>query len=317
MDELDLIRSFRADVPGPSVAATARADRAWRPAAGRRRRPRRGARFAAAVAAVAAVAAAALVIPSADDGRLGAGSARAAEVLRRAAAEVGGLPRALAPGEYWYVRRNTTWTTGVEGERAGAYTAMGLEIREEWTAADGTRRWTTRQAGPLRFPSAGDRARWEADGRPDLTPPPSEDRTRTGFHVGIREYRYGQLLDLPRDPRALYERFRDAAVECRCGNGVDDQSFVVAVELLYTAPLPTDLRAAILRAIALIPGIEQRAERDILGRPGVGIAYEGSQGRQALIFDPATHELLGERSGAGGGSVDVESGIVDSPTARP
>jgi hypothetical protein len=213
------------------------------------------------------------------------------------------------------VRSKTVWTTGVEGA-AGAYTAMGLEIREEWTAADGTRRWTTRQAGPLRFPGAQDRDRWEADGRPDLTPPASEDRLRGSFHIGTRRYGYRQLLALPRDPERLYERFRDAAVQCRCGNGVDDQTFVVAVELLRTTPLPTDLRAATLRALALVPGIEQHAEPDILGRPGVGVAYDGSQGRQALIFDPSTYELLGERSGAGG-TADLESGIVGSDTATP
>jgi hypothetical protein len=271
--------------------------------------------MAAGAAALAAIAAAALIVPSGDEGRLGAQSAKAAETLRHAAAEARGLPRALAPGEYWYVRSRTLWTTGVEG-RTGAYTAMGLEVREEWTAADGTRRWTTRQAGPLRFPSARDRDRWEADGRPDLLPAPSEDRTRTGFAVGVRKQSYEQILGLPRDPHALYQRFHDAAVECRCGNGVDDQTFVVAVELLRGTPLPTDLRAAILRAIALIPDIEQRAERDVAGRPGVGVAYNGSQGRQSLIFDPSTYEMLGERSGAGG-TADLESGIVGSATARP
>ena len=314
MDELDLIRSFRADVPGPSAAASARADRAWR-----RTPPRRTLRRAprmAAAAAVAAVAAAALIVAFGDDGRLGAQSAKAAETLRHAAAEGGGLPRALKPGEYWYVRSTTTWTTSVEGKGTGAYTAMGLEVREEWTAADGSRRWTTRQTGPLRLPSARDRARWEADGRPDLLPAPSEDRTRTGFSLGVRKQSYRQLLDLPRDPRLLYERFRDAAVECRCGNGIDDQTFVIATELLRSTPLPTGLRAAILRAIALVPGIEQHAERDVLGRPGVGVAYDGTQGRQALIFDLATYELLGDRSGAGG-TADLESGIVDSVTARP
>lgn len=312
MDELDLIRSFRADVPGPSAAATARADRAWRHA-GRRRISRWAPRVA--IGAAMAAAAAALFVVSGNDGRFGAQSAEAAQTLRHAAAEVHGLPRALEPGEYWYVRSRTRWTTGVEGA-AGAYTAMGLEVREEWTAADGTRRWTTRQAGPLRFTSARDRARWEADGRPDLTPPPSEDQVRAGFHVGTSTYSYRQLLGLPRDPERLYERFRDAAVRCRCGNGVDDQTFVIALELLRGAPVPTDLRAAILRAMALIPGIEQHAEPDILGRPGVGVAYDGSQGRQALIFDPATYEMLGERTGAGG-TADLESGIVDSITATP
>jgi hypothetical protein len=312
MDELDLIRSFRADVPGPSAAATARADRAWR-RAGRRRLPRWAPRVT--VGAATAAAALALLVLTGGDGRLGARSAEAAQTLRQAAAAVQGLPRALEPGEFWYVRSKTLATNAVEGS-AGAYTTMGLELREEWIAADGTRRWTTRQVGPLRFPSARDRDRWEADGRPDLTPPASEDRVRASFRVGTRRYSYRQLLDLPRDPARLYERFHDAAVQCRCGNGVDDETFVVAFELLRTTPVPADLRAAILRAMALIPGIEQRAEPDILGRPGVVVAYDGTQGRQALIFDPSTYDILGDRSGAGG-TADLESGIVDSITATP
>jgi hypothetical protein len=315
MNELDLIRSFRADVPGPSAAATAHADRAWRRST-RRRVSRWAPRLAAGTAAVAAVAAAALIVRSGDEGGLGAQSAKAAQTLRHAAAEVRGLPRALKPGEYWYVRSRTMSTTSLEGKGTGAYTVMGLEVREEWIAADGSRRWTTRQAGPLRFPGARDRDRWEADGRPDLMPPPSEDRTRTGFYIGMRKRSYRQLLGLPRDPQILYERFHDAAVECQCGNGVDDQTFVVAIEFLRTTPLPMDLRAAVLRAMALIPGIEQHPERDVLGRPGVGVAYNGSQGRQALIFDSSTYEILGDRSGAGG-TADLESGIVNSMTARP
>jgi RNA polymerase sigma-70 factor (ECF subfamily) len=264
--------------------------------------------------AVAAVAAAILVIP-ARDGRLGAASAQAAATLRHAAAHVGGLPRELRPGEYWYVRTRTVWTTAVEG-RAGAYTAMGLELREEWTAADGARRWVTRPLGPIRFPTGQDRERWQADGRPDLTEKPSVDHGDGRFTLGNREYTYRQLLALPHDPRALYARLHDAAVACRCGNGVDDETFASAVELLRTTPLPTDLRAAILRAAALIPGIEQHPERDITGRPGVAVAYHGSQGTQALIIDPATGDLLGDREGAGG-TADVAAGIVGSPTARP
>ena len=151
MDELDLIRSFRAGVPGPSVAATAQANHAWRGA--KRRRPGRWVPHLAAVTA----AAAALALLVATDGRgLGASSAQAAETLRQAAIAVRGLTRGLEPGEYWYTRSRTAWTTGVEG-KGGAYTVLGLEVREEWTAADGMRRWTTRQAGPIRFPSERDR----------------------------------------------------------------------------------------------------------------------------------------------------------------
>src|SRR6476661_4772065 len=110
MTELDLLRSFRADVPGPSAAAVARADRAWRGTP--RRRP---GRVALALAAVAAAALTLLLLPGGRDG-----SARAAATLRHAALQVRGLPRVLQPGEYWYVRTRTLWTTGVEG-RGGAY----------------------------------------------------------------------------------------------------------------------------------------------------------------------------------------------------
>jgi hypothetical protein len=310
MNELDLIRTFRADVPGPSTAAVTRAERAWR----RPPRARRAPRLAAGLVVAAAAAAAVLVIP-ARDGRLGAASAQAAATLRHAAAHVDGLPRELRPGEYWYVRTRTAWTTSVEGHD-GAYTAMGLEIREEWTAADGARRWTTRPIGPIRFPSPQDRRRWQADGRPDLTEPPSTGHGNGRFTLGDQQYTYRQLLALPRDPRALYARLHAAAVACRCGNGVDDETFASAVELLRTNPLPAELRAAILQAAARIPGIEQRPERDITGRPGIAVAYHGSQGTQALIFDPATGELLGDREGAGG-TADVAAGLVRTPTARP
>jgi hypothetical protein len=310
MNELDLIRTFRADVPGPSAAAAARAERAWR----RRPRARRAPRLTAGLILAGAAAAAVLVIP-ARDGRLGAASAQAAATLRHAAARVDGLTRELRPGEYWYVRTRTAWTTSVEGHH-GAYTATGLEIREEWTAADGARRWTTRPIGPIGFPTSQDRERWQADGRPDLTERPSVDHSDGRFILGDRQYTYRQLLALPRDPQALYARLHAAAVACGCGNGVDDETFASAVELLRTNPLPADLRAAILQAAARVPGIEQRPERDITGRPGVAVAYHDSQSTQALIFDPATGELLGDREGAGG-TADVAAGIVHSPTARP
>jgi hypothetical protein len=309
MNELDLIRTFRADAPGPSAAAVSRARRAWlRPP-----RTRRARGIAAGLVAATTIAAAVLVIP-ARDGRLGAASAQAAATLRHAAAHVDGLPRELRPGEYWYVRTRTVWTTGVEG-RAGAYTAMGQEIREEWTAADGTRRWTTRPVGPVEFPTARDRERWQADGRPDLNEKPTSDHGDGRFTLGNRDYTYPQLLALPRNPQRLYALLRTAAVECRCGNSVDGETFASAVELLRTTPLPIDLRAALLQAAARVPGIRQHPERDITGRRGVAVAYHDNQGTEALIIDPASGELLGDREGIGG-TADVASGLVTSPAAR-
>src|SRR4051794_41216397 len=176
MDELDLIRSFRADVPAPSAAATARAEHAWRRAPSRRRRltaPRLP-RLAAAGALAAAAIAAAVALPGGDGGGVGPAEASAADALRQAADAQSGMPaRPLRAGEFWYVRTRSASIIG--GDEAGGYTAIQPQVREGWVAADGSRRQLVRPAGRLRFPGPRDRARWEAAGKPQLTPDDTEE----------------------------------------------------------------------------------------------------------------------------------------------
>jgi hypothetical protein len=314
MNELDLIRSFRADVPLASAAATARAERAWRRPD--RRRPGWAPRATVAAGLVAAAAAAALMLPSDRGGRLGTQEASAAGTLRlAAAAQAGGVTRPLKPGEYWYARRRNEWPI-----RSGGYTLIQPEVREDWVGTDGSRHWRTRPAGPPRFPGPRHRERWVAAGSPSLLGPSDHRNGATShppFFDGADHVSYAELLELPRERQALYRRLRATAVECECGNGVDEETFVIAGDLLRDNPLPADLRAAILRAAALIPGIELvDGARDVAGRRGVGVAFDGTGARSVLIFDPKTYELLGENDG-GGGSADLESVIVDSINAHP
>jgi len=336
MNELELIKEFRADLPGPSAAATAHARRAWEQPGQEPRRsrgPRLTPRIAIAGAVAAAAICAALMLPADKDGDIGAGQAQAAETLRLAAgAQHGGLDRPLRPGEFWYVKRRTAYATSAGDD----YTFIQPQVREDWVAADGTRRWRTAPVGPPRFPTEQDRKRWEQRGRllagqgkvSEFT-----HRPRPGavpFRLADEPMTYGKLLALPRDPATLYRRFHDAAVECECGNSVDQETFVLVGDFLRDAPLPTDLRAAVLRAAALIPGIRLIPdERDLAGRMGVGVGFDSDGRRNVLVFDRQTHELLGEHerliedrgfAPAGfviSGSADIESGVVDSITARP
>jgi hypothetical protein len=334
MDELDLIRSFRASAAPPSALATARAERAWR----RRepRGPRRSMRFAAVAAALAAaVIAVALVVPSDRAGRVGTPDARAAETLRRAAEahEEGGLARPLRPGEFFYVRTRTAW--GMGGDTAGGWTVIQPGIRESWVAADGARRWRTRPYGELRFPGERDRRRWEAAGSPSAGGS-SEHRVgppRKGpFYVGAAPATYEELLALPRDAESLYERLRQAAVDCDCGHSVDNETFVIVGDLMRENPVPADLMASLLRATALIPGIKLiERERDQAGRVGVGVAVDYAGHRDVLVFDPDTYRWMGENErllerkdyvdgDPGeliGGAAIMESGVVDSIDAVP
>jgi hypothetical protein len=340
MNELDLIRSFRADVAEPSAAATGRARRAWRPPPRRSRRPRPRAVALAAVLAAAGTAVA-LVLPADDAGRLGSPSpASAAQVLKRAAAAQTTPARPLRHGEFWYVRIRASWltTTEVDGQPIG-YNAP--EIREDWIAIDGYRGFRSRSAGPVRFVGPRDRARWVAAGRPDLfthddsgrmfrhRPDAGSEAARKPFYDGSKQVSYRELLALPRDPGALHARLRAIADSCDCGQSLEQETFVIVGDLMRDTPIPGDLRAALLRAAAHIPGIERIDRvRDVAGRMGTGVAIDSQGTRSALIFDPRSYELLGESEFAlegaefadaepgelVSGSAVMESGIVSSPT---
>ena len=295
MDELDLIRSFRADTSPPSALATARAERAWRRP--EPRRPRWSGRLAIAACVAAAATTAALVIPGERDTRLGTSAASAAGTLRLAAkSQEGGLLRPLRAGEFFYVRTKTAWSMG--GDVEGAYTVIAPGVRESWVAIDGERRFRTRPDGPIRFPGPRDRTRWEAAGSPPgvVSSDHHEPAPKQGpFYLGGEPMSYAELLALPRKARALYRRVRQEAVDCECGHSVDNETFVIIGDLMRENPIPADLEAALLRAAALIPGIKLiGAERDVAGRLGVGVAVDYAGHRNILIFDRKTHELLGE-----------------------
>jgi hypothetical protein len=336
MDELDLIRSFRSHVPSPTEAARERADAAWRSRRSRFRwaPPRVRARAVPVVAPlVLAVATALALVGLGRHGATGPADARAAETLRRAAAaDDTGLPRPLRAGEFWYVRTRSASIVGGDEDR---YTVIQPQVREDWVAADGTRRSVIRRDGPMRFPGERDRRRWEAAGRPPaygnadyhFGPP-----RRGPFYLGDARLSYAEVLALPRQAARLYDRLRDAAIACGCGNSVDQETFVIVTDMLRDVPMPTDLRGSVLRAAALIPGIRMvDRERDLAGREGVAVAFDSAGHRDALVFDRSTYELLGENdrqlrrddytdADPGqlvGGRAYVESGIVRSTTERP
>jgi hypothetical protein len=292
MGELDLIRSFRTDVPAPSAAARARAERAWRSRPSRA--PRHVRRLALGLAVLAALVVTAVLISGGDDDRLGVTDARAAQTLRHAAsnAHENGLP-VPGPGDYAYLRSRET--------------NGGQElVRESWMGADGTLRTRTR-FGPPR----GDveTHRFGGDGR--------------FVQFGDRALTYEELLNLPTDAGRLYGVIR---AEARKGGGSSarDESFAIVSDVLRHVPLPADLRAAFYRAAAMIPGIEYiPGVRDAAGRPGVGVAYDDNGRRRLLIFDPDDGRLLGSSeivlaTGAPMSSAAyVDEGIVRSDSSRP
>jgi hypothetical protein len=103
---------------------------------------------------------------------------------------------------------------------------------------------------------------------------------------------------LPTDPlklRHLIEARKIRGVE---GPPGEAETFTLIGDMLRETYLPSDVRAAIYRLTAELPGVELLGEvHDPVGRPGTGIAFtDRKRGtRHELIFDPATSALLGER----------------------
>jgi hypothetical protein len=227
-------------------------------------------------------------------------------VLKRAAAAQTAPARPLRQGEYWYVRTRASWlaTTEADGKPIG-YNAP--ELREDWIAIDGYRGFRSRSAGPVARPDEAHRARWEAAGKPELyvpdepgrmfrhRPEPGSEAARNPFYDGAEQVSYRELLALPREPGALHARLRAIADSCDCGQSLEQETFVIVGDLMRDTPIPGDLRAALLRAAAHIPGIERIERlRDVAGRMGTGVAIDSGGTRSVLIFDRQSYDLLGE-----------------------
>lgn len=292
MDELDLIQSFRADVPGPSSLARERAGRAWADDLARRsRRPWPSRPIPVAVAAAVAVSIAALVL-AAGRGGLGERDALAAQTLQRAAvaAEADGL-RAPRPGEYVYMRVLERYEGGLS-RTTESWIAPGGDWRVRWRWASGKvedRSWG--RVRPIQF--------------------------------GATALTYRQLLEMPTNPAALLARVEKEARR-NPDVHVSSGSFTIVSDVLRRAPLPAELQAAFFRAAARIPGIAYIAEaRDIAGREGVGVSLKEPGRTEVLVFDSDSGRLLGSHQAAGAqgrvvnGTASFETGIVSSARDRP
>jgi len=82
------------------------------------------------------------------------------------------------------------------------------------------------------------------------------------------------------------------------GNSPDGQALVWIADTLRFGAVPANLRAALYKAAAMIPGVEITEEQaNLNGATGIAIGrLEDANGiRQDLIIDPATGQLIGER----------------------
>jgi hypothetical protein len=312
------------------------------------------------LAVAAAVAATVVVLV----GSAGVHTSVAAALERAARAAQQRAPATtVEPGQFWYTR-----TSGVERlplpilpkppavPPKGAVPATVALVQrvsiETWVGLDGTIRTRAVPASAQRFATPQDRARYLAAGNPLPHPNLGSDSTAQGddrFPPSLDLFHYRELLSLPTDPHALYQRVHRALVAAQArvqrefantqaelrrqqtanaNFGVSQMIWAEreaqsaaelnAIKGLLETPVPPAVRAALYRAAALIPGVRYDGHvHDSLGRAGVGVSAGRPGSEFELIFDPATGALLGEHSPLIGDSATVAAGVVDSITALP
>jgi hypothetical protein len=314
MNEVELLKQLRDGLPvvRPEKRAAARAELMTRiehsadvprSRAGRPwwRRPRL--RLAAAGAFVAALL---IALPIGMFGGSGKVQPAVAQVLRDAA-EVASTQEPVAPGprQYLLTRSKSAYLSAVgydpddpechrpPCEATKTWSVLVPSVRESWISFDGSRRGRVRDvSGKPRFVSPDQRAGWVAAGSPPLP--------RAG-QVEDSGLSSGGMLDasgLPTDPVELRHLIEARKIRGVGGPPGEAETFTLIGDMLRETYLPADVRAAIYRLTAELPGVELLGEvHDPVGRLGTGIAFtDRKRGtRHELIFDPATSALLGER----------------------
>lgn len=257
-------------------------------------------RFGLVTVGIGAVAAALIVtgviLPNSTTG---GATAQAVEFLNAAATTtIETSDPVVAPGQYLRISTNSAWGASDGGDRTMWLkpTTGVLYIPE-----DPTDIWVWERhefPATVFFGDAGRAAaaRYVID--PNDTDLNGVLRAEAGAFYGGSS-REEQVFDQSsRDPATLRDHFYN---EYTGGSAsLDEDVWVRITDLLRTGEVPADLRAALYRTMALIPGvtiIEDEATLD--GRTGTALGYtepaRGSITREEIIIDPITGLLIGER----------------------
>lgn len=332
MDELTLLRRLDADTPAPTKAALSSgfdaleermraAEQRGRQHVAKRRKTVRVRRTLALTLAAAAVIAGLVMTDSIGVAGLRPGAtAEAAELLDHAAVEtIHTADPVVHPGQYLAITTDyVSLSSYGSGDTQLRWLRQGTDTT--YIPADRNDEWTLVRspAEPVDYfsPAAKKQALTDYasalaqyDGRDELI------RGRAGNFYGTPADAVG-FADLPRDPRVLLNRIYRTTLGK--GQSPDGEALVWIADELRTGIVPADLRAALYRAAALIPGVTIVEKETVLdGRTGVAVGrVEPSTGvRQEIVIDPRTGLLIGERSVATRAVDGIPAGKVTGSTA--
>jgi hypothetical protein len=215
------------------------------------------------------------------------------------------------------------------GTTNGNLSYLEEQLAETWVPADATKECLIRSGttGKYQWVQGSDEAA-KAAGIELPTARSQDRRERCADKPGSwQEPTPAWLASLPRDPHQLYGKLR--ADTANRGQDPDLEMLVYVADSLRGGLVPADLRAALYRALALMPALEitDRAA-NLDGRVGVAYGIGKAGTRQEMIIDPTTGQFIGEREtttrdmdGLKAGTVtsytSVSTAVVDAEGVRP
>lgn len=315
MDELELLRDMRKETPivKDSVIERGREQLLQRSTPGSKKRNKRrrtkGVRIALSSVATLALATALVagnVVGLA--GWRGAASAEAAEVLNHAAAlTINTADPVLLPGQFLKIDSINLWPSGAAEASPVGYDGppskqwFWLETQKITTYIPANRQdeWVMVRSGRVPTTFFDEETKAFVEGSKGLQGDAPEIWRGEGgsFNGGPSSLpSETDLASMPRNPYLLLNSIYKLALGK--GDSPDSQAMEEIAALLHTGIVPADLRAALYQAAALIPGVtvvDSQATLD--GQVGIAIGrVESNAVRYDIIIDPATGQLIGERT---------------------
>ena len=302
MNDLDLVRDLRADVPSPTRERLAPGRARLLASVSRPSRPRYARRAVLPVSAAASAVAVAVAVAAASGAWSGPATRSAAvkppairltltaQLLSTAAVTVAKHPVARPGPHQWFY-------TKFVGHDYG----QPAQSNENWETFDGRR------------------TAYFQNGRLIVHKTPGVFGGGGPTHVG--EYNanatpqtaYNALASLPSNPRALLAVIAKqvakvgpsvapgSVVSLYAPKGRDELEFDYLAQLLWNSATgePPAAEAAVFRALAAIPGVSsQQGITDVVGRPAIGLSDNG--GKTQLLLDPRTYQVIGMRAASTG-----------------
>jgi len=315
MDELTIVRNLRGEQESPTPAAVTAGRAALFDRIGAAADPGTAARKAGVpnrklvrpgLAALGAGALVAVLVFSDLVGlagwRGGADPAAAAVLEQAAVAAITFEDISLNAGDYLLVERESVGvTSGQEAVGPVVYFRV-RQYSQLYVPADREDEWIwvrpTNTLVDILTPGGEDLVgRYYATIDEETGGVPERLRATGGaFYGNTSDSQWGDYDSMPRDPYRLLNHIY--MMTFGAGSSRDGEALVFIADTLRQGTAPADLRAALFRAAAMIPGVtvtEERAELD--GSVGVAVGrFESKNGlRIELVFDPATGQLIGER----------------------